>query len=81
MNKVISSLTCSARKQPPRIDRILLSRNEFYGLFQYISVMFLQWLGAIISLHIVGLWIMELSSPCKKKKGKKYKEGRLTTSQ
>lgn len=42
LEEVINSLTCRALTRPPRIDRILLSCNEFYGLFQYILAMFLQ---------------------------------------
>lgn len=42
LEEVINSLTCQALTRPPRIDRILLSCNEFYGLFQYILAMFLQ---------------------------------------
>ena len=42
LQEVINSLTCRALTRPPRIDRILLSCNEFYGLFQYILAMFLQ---------------------------------------
>ena len=33
-----------AQTWPWRVDRILLSCNEFYGLFQYILAMFLWWL-------------------------------------
>lgn len=42
LEEVINSLTRRALTRPPRIDRILLSCNEFYGLFQYILAMFLQ---------------------------------------